>query len=77
MGCKPPKPEISSPTGICTGFSQDPSTGVLFGLKFPTRVYTVSGLDRDTQIGWNDLVETNIPMLRAVNGVSRVAPFGA
>lgn len=34
-----------------TGFSQDLSTGVMFGLKLPTGAYTVPGLDRDTQIG--------------------------
>jgi hypothetical protein len=38
-------------TGIYTGFSQDLSTGVIFGLKLPTGTYTAQGLDRDTQIG--------------------------
>jgi hypothetical protein len=38
-------------TGIYTGFSQDMSTGIIFGLKLPTGVYTAHGLDRDTQIG--------------------------
>jgi hypothetical protein len=38
-------------TGIYTGFSPDMSTGVIFGLKLPTGVYTAHGLDRDTQIG--------------------------
>jgi hypothetical protein len=38
-------------TGMYTGFSQDLSTGVIFGLKLPTGVYTAQGLDRDTQIG--------------------------
>jgi hypothetical protein len=38
-------------TGMYTGFSQDLSTGVMFGLKLPTGVYTAQGLDRDTQIG--------------------------
>jgi hypothetical protein len=38
-------------TGMYTGFSQDMSTGVIFGLKLPTGVYTAQGLDRDTQIG--------------------------
>ena len=41
------------------------------------RLYTVSGLDRDTQIGWNDIVETSIPVFMAVNGVSHVARSGA
>jgi hypothetical protein len=38
-------------TGMYTGFSQDLSTGIMFGLKLPTGVYTANGLDRDTQIG--------------------------
>jgi hypothetical protein len=37
--------------GMYTGFSQDQSTGVMFGLKLPTGAYTVPGFDRDTQIG--------------------------
>jgi hypothetical protein len=37
--------------GIYTGFSQDLSTGVMFGLKLPTGTYTANGLDRDTQLG--------------------------
>jgi hypothetical protein len=37
--------------GMYTGFFADMSTGVIFGLKLPTGVYTASGLDRDTQIG--------------------------
>jgi hypothetical protein len=37
--------------GIYTGFFKDMSTGVIFGLKFPTGTYTAPGLDRDTQIG--------------------------
>jgi hypothetical protein len=37
--------------GMYTGFSQDMSTGILFGLKLPTGTFTESGLDRDTQIG--------------------------
>ena len=34
-----------------TGFFKDMSTGVMFGLKLPTGVYTAPGLDRDNQIG--------------------------
>jgi hypothetical protein len=37
--------------GMYTGFFSDLSTGVMFGLKLPTGVYTAAGLDRDTQIG--------------------------
>jgi hypothetical protein len=37
--------------GMYTGFFADMSTGVMFGLKLPTGVYTANGLDRDTQIG--------------------------
>jgi hypothetical protein len=37
--------------GMYTGFSNDLSTGVIFGLKLPSGTYTAPGLDRDTQIG--------------------------
>jgi hypothetical protein len=37
--------------GMYTGFFNDMSTGVMFGLKLPTGTYTANGLDRDTQIG--------------------------
>jgi hypothetical protein len=37
--------------GMYTGFFQDMSTGLLFGLKLPTGPDNVPGLDRDTQIG--------------------------
>ena len=37
--------------GMYTGFFKDMSTGVMFGLKFPTGTFTAPGLDRDTQIG--------------------------
>lgn len=37
--------------GIYTGFFNDMSTGVIFGLKLPTGPYTAFGFDRDTQIG--------------------------
>jgi hypothetical protein len=37
--------------GIYTGFFQDMSTGVQFGLKLPTGTFTAPGIDRDTQIG--------------------------
>ncbi len=37
--------------GMYTGFFKDMSTGIMFGLKLPTGVYTANGLDRDTQIG--------------------------
>jgi hypothetical protein len=36
---------------IYTGFFNDMSTGVTFGLKLPTGVYNAPGLDRDNQIG--------------------------
>jgi hypothetical protein len=38
-------------TGIYTGFFDDMSTGVIFGLKLPTGTYTAQGFDRDNQIG--------------------------
>jgi hypothetical protein len=38
-------------TGMYTGFFQDMSTGVTFGLKLPTGLYTAFGMDRDSQIG--------------------------
>jgi hypothetical protein len=37
--------------GMYTGLSKDMSTGVMFGLKLPTGMYTAPGFDRDTQIG--------------------------
>ncbi|HUJ10958.1 MAG TPA: hypothetical protein VL171_13120 [Verrucomicrobiae bacterium] len=37
--------------GIYTGFFQDMSTGVIFGLKLPSGTFTAPGIDRDTQIG--------------------------
>ncbi|HTU33414.1 MAG TPA: hypothetical protein VMF66_06385 [Candidatus Acidoferrum sp.] len=37
--------------GIYTGFFQDMSTGIQFGLKFPTGTFTAPGIDRDSQIG--------------------------
>ena len=37
--------------GIYTGFSADMSTGLTFGVKLPTGSHTLSGMDRDTQIG--------------------------
>jgi hypothetical protein len=37
--------------GMYTGFFEDMSTGITFGLKFPTGTYTAYGFDRDTQIG--------------------------
>jgi len=37
--------------GMYTGFFDDMSTGILFGLKLPTAPYTTPGLDRDNQIG--------------------------
>lgn len=37
--------------GMYTGFSKDMSTGIMFGLKLPTGMYTAAGFDRDTQIG--------------------------
>lgn len=38
-------------TGIYSGFSDDMSSGVLFGVKLPNGDYTVPGFDRDTQLG--------------------------
>jgi len=37
--------------GMYTGFSNDMSKGLIFGLKLPTGDYTAPGFDRDTQIG--------------------------
>jgi hypothetical protein len=37
--------------GMYTGFFEDMSTGLTFGLKVPTGTYTAYGLDRDSQIG--------------------------
>jgi hypothetical protein len=34
-----------------TGFSDDGSTGLVFGLKFPTGRFNTAGFDRDTQVG--------------------------
>jgi hypothetical protein len=37
--------------GMYTGFFNDMSTGVIFGVKLPSGTYTAPGFDRDTQIG--------------------------
>jgi hypothetical protein len=37
--------------GVYTGFSPDLSTGLIFGLKFPTATFTALGMDRDNQPG--------------------------
>ena len=37
--------------GMYTGFSDDMSTGILFGLKLPTGDYKDTHIDRDTSIG--------------------------
>lgn len=37
--------------GMYTGFSDDMSSGLIFGLKLPTGTYTATGFDRDTQPG--------------------------
>ncbi len=37
--------------GIYTGISPDMSTGIIFGMKFPTGDYTYPNFDRDTEIG--------------------------
>ncbi|HEV2332475.1 MAG TPA: hypothetical protein VGV16_04870 [Gammaproteobacteria bacterium] len=37
--------------GVYTGFSDDMSTGIIFGLKLPTGDYTYPNFDRDTSIG--------------------------
>ena len=37
--------------GIYTGFSQDMSTGLTFGVKVPTGDWTFANFDRDTQLG--------------------------
>ena len=38
-------------TGMYTGFSNDMSKGVMFGVKLPTGDWRAYGFDRDTQIG--------------------------
>lgn len=38
-------------TALFTGFSDDLSTGLSFGLKLPTGDYSYTGFDRDTSIG--------------------------
>jgi hypothetical protein len=38
-------------TGMYTGFSNDLSKGLIFGLKLPTGEWKAPGFDRDTQIG--------------------------
>lgn len=38
-------------SGVYSGFSQDMSTGITFGLKLPTGDYKYNGFDRDTEIG--------------------------
>ncbi len=38
-------------SGVYTGFSPDMTTGLTFGVKLPTGSHTLSGMDRDTQIG--------------------------
>jgi hypothetical protein len=38
-------------TGMYTGFSNDLSKGLVFGLKLPTGDWKAPGFDRDTQIG--------------------------
>jgi len=38
-------------TGMYTGFSNDMSKGLIFGLKLPTGPWKVDGFDRDTEIG--------------------------
>ena len=37
--------------GMYTGFFNDMSTGIMFGLKLPTGTFHAHGIDRDTQIG--------------------------
>lgn len=37
--------------GMYTGFSDDMSLGLIFGVKLPTGNFNASGFDRDTQIG--------------------------
>ena len=37
--------------GMYTGFSNDMSKGIIFGIQVPTGNYTAPGFDRDTQIG--------------------------
>jgi len=37
--------------GVYSGFSDDMSTGITFGLKLPTGDFRYSGFDRDTSIG--------------------------
>ncbi|HWE46082.1 MAG TPA: hypothetical protein VG407_08635 [Caulobacteraceae bacterium] len=38
-------------TGVYSGFSQDMSTGLIFGVKLPTGDWKFSGFDRDVSIG--------------------------
>src|SRR5262249_38529548 len=38
-------------TGVYSGFSQDMSTGLIFGVKLPTGDWKYSGFDRDVAIG--------------------------
>jgi len=37
--------------GVYTGFSQDMSTGLIFGFKIPTGDWTYPNFDRDTELG--------------------------
>ena len=37
--------------GMYTGFFQDMSTGIIFGVKLPTGTFQAFGMDRDNQIG--------------------------
>ena len=37
--------------GMYTGFFNDMSTGIIFGVKLPTGTFTAPGMDRDNQIG--------------------------
>ena len=38
-------------TGVYSGFSQDMSTGLIFGVKLPTGDFRFAGFDRDVEIG--------------------------
>ncbi len=42
-----------------TGFSDDMSKGIIFGLKLPSGSYTAAGFDRDTQIGTGSTISSS------------------
>ena len=42
---------MSGITGVYSGFSQDMSTGLIFGVNLPTGDFRFAGFDRDVEIG--------------------------